>query len=524
MLYHIKVPRYLHRVLSFLLLLIFFAILLIGVKNQSHSFYFQDETEHVTLGWMITDFSRDLYHNLSTNHQPLPVLVGALLAKVIPYATFFEFVDRLRLSMWAFALITSAVIVTRYSWRGLLSVLITYSLGHYFFAWHVLAESLVIPAVIWMSWSILDKDQLKLDPVIFGLATFWITFSLLPLWPFVLLANIYYFQQSTQNHRKLQLLSPAVAFVGLFSYINFFEWLQEAVINNLVYFIPIEANNDVWHYLWLLLFPLIHITTPSHVISRFYISAIVIGIAYWVQLQSSSVKRWRATFQPLAMIGLVYLLNTRVSQPNSIFFQGFHAFPYVAGVSVLTSWATIFLYQKLSHKQSNNLLRNGIVITSCLILLTNLSWVWEKRNRLSDYNIQYDTFQAYGAALKTISHPGDSLLTGPDGSGYLNMMANVPLAGRQNFHLEWAYRVPYLRDAWLEMMRTNPPTFIYFNLKDDSYSRVLKPLIDVNYAVLNRADGSPTDLRMRKDALEKVTPEQWQKFEEQAFQKPILQK
>ncbi len=189
----------------------------------------------------------------------------------------------------------------------------------------------------------------------------------------------------------------------------------------------------------------------------------------------------------------------------------------MAGISVLISVILSYVYSYF--KTSTN--AKKILIAECifvfLVLINNLQWVWEKRDKLTDYYIKYDTFQAYGNALKIIKNDGDSLMTGPNGVGYLNMMSGIPIFGKQNFHLEWSYRVPYLRDYWLEMMENEPPTFIFFNLENSSHSQILKPILDQKYIMLKRSDGSDTQLYILKNALKKITYEQWRNFENQSF-------
>lgn len=508
------------RFLPVLCVVIFFGLLFVGVRNQSHSWYFQDETEHVTLGWMLTEFGRHLYVDLSTNHQPIPILVGGALAKLIPAVTFFEFIDRLRIGMWAVAAVTSAVIALRFRWAGVIAVILTYSLGHYFFAWHVLADSLVVPAVIWVLLASAKASQKKLDHLLFGAALFWIVFNLVPLWPFAVATAAHYIWLNRKSSWVWLLPGVVLPTLILWIFVNPFHWWQETVINNVFYFIPYEAETDSWHYFRLLTYPLQHLPYLSSPIARFYLGGflLLMGAAAFVK-----PKKWQQSqlLQLVFFIGVLFLLNPRISVINVSFYSGFHLFPYLAGVATMIGIAGQILWQKpLTVQRRYVLLAGGIGLI--ILLGSNMGWIWEKRDKMSDYYIQYDTFQAYGTALKTISQTGDTLMTGPDGAGYMNMMADLPLAGRQNFHLEWAYRVPYLRQVWLEMIEKQPPTFIYFDLQDDSYSHILKPLIESKYVVLRRRDGTPTLLRMRKDAAERVEPAQWQKFEEQAFQQPQL--
>lgn len=503
------------KALPLLVLFIFFVVLFIGVKNQSQSWYFQDETEHVTLGWMMTEFGRDLYTDLSTNHQPLPIIFGSF-SKYIPYNTLFVFIDSLRVSMWFFALATSIFIVFRFQWRGLLSVMLTYSLSHYFFGWHVLAESLVIPSVIWILLSIFDKKEFLLDKIIFGISSFWITFSLLPLWPFVLFSNLYYFWNK-KNAVKLSLIGFLVPTFLLFLFINPFNWWQETVINNVLYYLPYEATKDIEHYFRILIYPLLYISQLESQIARFYLAFVTLILSSFVIFKNGIIGNKKYILNIFFFTLLLLSLNPRVSLPSFSPYELFHLFPYVAGISVLISVILSHVYSYLKTSISTK----KILIAECifigLLLINNLLWVWEKRDKLSDYYIKYDTFQAYGNALKIIKNDGDSLMTGPNGDGYLNMMAGIPIFGKQNFHLEWSYRVPYLLDHWIKMMENEPPTFIFFNLDTNSHSKILKPILDEKYTMLKRSDGSNTKLYILKNALRKVTENQWRLYENQSF-------
>ncbi|MBP7740852.1 hypothetical protein KA089_01565 [Candidatus Woesebacteria bacterium] len=506
--------------LSLLLLLSFFAVLFIGVKNQSQSWYFQDETEHVTLGWMMTEYGRHLYTYLSTNHQPLPILVGSL-SKYISYNTLFVFIDNLRVLMWFFAFVTSFFIVFRFQWRGLLSVMLTYSLSHYFFGWHVLAESLVIPSVIWILLSIFDKKVLLSDKIIFGFSSFWITFSLLPLWPFVLVSNFYYFW-SKKNTIKFVLVGFLVPTLILFMFINPFNWWQETIINNVMFYLPYEATQDIGHYFRLLFYPFLYLSQFENQIARFYLALTTLLITSFLLFKKQILQNKKSILKLVIFALLIASLNPRISLPSDSPYELFHLFPYVAGISVLISVILSYVYSYFKTSTNARKILIAECIFVCLILINNLQWVWEKRDKLSDYYIKYDTFQAYGNALKTIKNDGDTLITGPNGVGYLNMMAGIPIFGKQNFHLEWSYRVPYLRDYWLDMMENEPPTFIFFNLENSSHSQILKPILDQKYTMLKRSDGSDTQLYILINALKKITREQWKSFENQSFVIPAI--
>lgn len=488
---------------------VFFLVLLYGVRNQSHSWYFQDEGEHTILGWMQQRFDRVLYQDLSTNHQPLPIFAGQFLTTHIPYDSFFQFVYRLRVSLWLYAFLSVLILVYRFGLRGLSVSLLTYSAAHYFFGWHLLAESLVIPPVLWMLLALREKHQTFIDAAYFGLALFIIAFSLLPLWPFLAVSCLFYIYTFGWKTSQFMLLSFLSGCVILFTQIHPYGWYVETIQNNLYYFIPYEATKDSLHYVRLLLYPIFN----THL---WYSVPFLLGLILVF------VKRREKRSTILIYLLLSFLLNPRTSEVNAQFYGGFHLFPYIAGIGFLSFYAA----QELHALATTHKVRYGalsMAVYMCVVVCLNLAWVFEKRSRMQDYFIAYDTFQAYGSALKTLALPGDTLLTGPNGAGYMNFVADVPLAGLQHFHLEWAYRVPELRQKWLELIQTHPPTFIYFELGNDPYSAILRPLMKEKYIVLKRKGGGETLLFMRTDALPKISEDQWKRFEEQAFERVRIQ-
>lgn len=509
------------RFLPLLATFAFFAVLLLGVRVHSHSIYFQDENEHVAIGWAMTEFQKVLYRDLSTNHQPIPILLGAISAHLTPYQTFFQFIDRLRLSMWAFALLASLLIVSRFHWRGFWAVASTYSVGFFYFAWYLLAEPVAVPAVLWILLLLWEKRWSRWDALSLGSAAFWITFTLVPLWPFVLISGLWGVWRERHNKKNISaiFLGGLLPTGALFCIVPFFSWWQETVINNVRYFIPYEGQHGSWHYLTLLTYPLWHLGSLGSPTSRFIVASTLLGGLAGLSLcRSFSVRKHWLTCVVFGI--LLFSLNLRTSDVNVVFYWGFHLFPYIAGLGVVLSLSGQQLYRQANQVKKSQVLACLVIIGGGVILAQNLMWVSEKKDRLTEYFIQYDRFQAYATALKTLSSPGDTLMTGPDGAGYLNMLAGLPFAGKQNFHLEWAWRVPELRQSWLTMIEQEPPTFLYYHLNTDSYSQVLRPLVETEYVPLYRKDGSETGLRMHKKALAKIQEDQWQRFEEQAFQRP----
>ncbi|MGD9129802.1 MAG: hypothetical protein PVJ09_04940 [Candidatus Woesebacteria bacterium] len=528
-----------HKLILPLLFLTFFVGLLLALRSHAHSYYFPDETDHVAVGWAMHRFDKTLYTDLSTNHQPIPVLVGALITKLVPYNTLFQLVDRVRLSMFAFILLSSALLTIRFSWKGFLTSVLTQSVAYYYFGFHVLAESLAVPAISFIMLLLLEMTYKKqtvpkywpkiLDTVAFTTAIFWVGFNLLVSWPFLLISTVYYLIKVDKKEKMTFTTTAFILVSSLFLIIPFSAWFEETVYNMILYFIPTASTEiGLIGYLKLLVYPCLHWfyinKSPISVSIAFSSLLFLLTVIKQTKLESIKLKikktdpwrkKYRSLFKIIAFFALVSSLNTRVAELPIAFFNAFHLYPFVAAFNSLIVFFLINNWKRLR-------LTNKIMFFSLLFLLlfNNSSWWREKKDNLFQYYVEYDPWQAYANALKTVKKPRDTLLTATNGHGYMNMMADLPFAGRQNFHLPWSYSVPKLRDEFHQLLENNPPTFIYIIRDGSKYEFALSAIIKEDYQQLYRSDGRQTWIFMHNDAITRSTPEEWQKFEEQFFWLP----
>lgn len=497
----------------FLWAVFFIAVLLtfVGLRSHSQSWYFQDETEHVALGWSMLRANQELYVDLSTNHQPIPVIVGGLLARFLPYNSLYLLVERLRLVMFGWLVLSGAFLVWRFRWRGLLASVFLLSLSYWYLGWYVLAESLAAPIVSGLFLFVLESidkrwNPRNLDAIIIGASLFWITFNLVPLWPFALLSGIWFLWRFGPQQRKILVFIGTCLTILLFFFVPPLAWFEETVVNVVRYFLPYEAKANL---LATLVYPIVNLTKPLSPIGRWYwLTTPVVALVLY-----GNRRRWPW----LVPLGLLLSLNFRVDMPDATFYNGFHLFPYLAGWSALFALSATHLWRSGKAKAGKYLL----VVVLLLLVGNNFSWVGEKIDKRSEHEINYGTHQSIANVLTLIKHPGDNLLTGPDGSGYINMFADMTFADRQNFHLNWAWRSPKLRAEFVEMMQSHPPEYIYFKTDQSSdYYLYLQPLLEQSYYRLSRADGRPTDLYARQDVAGSWTENQKQALVGQYFALP----
>lgn len=521
----------------FAVLAIFMVGQFLAMRQQTHSWYFQDETEHVTNGWLIHEFGRTLYLNISTNHQPIPILFGGWVSQLIPYQTLFEFISRLRQCMffWHFGL---AVLLTlRFRWRAVIATLLTQSLAYQFFGWYVLAESLVIPAVLFCVLLLLERlyetpankkmPNKVFDAAALGLSCAWLFFNALWLWPFAALSGLLYVAQAVQRKREetgkislpnevwVTLTAALVVVFALFTQFPPLDWYRESVRNLIVYFIPFEASKGGWlKYMQVLLYPALGFSAlQSRLAAVFAAFALTLPVSGWL---ATKKKQW---WLGLVVFIFVTSLNPRVSQMPATFYEGFHLWPYIAGISAtLASFAWVTWLHATTRSRRFLVVFSWIAIVAAMTYY-NIDWWTERKDRFNEYNIQYGVYDSHARAIGALAHPGDTILAGPDGHGYIHMMAGLPTAGKQLFHLDWANRVPDLRTYFENMLRTEPPTFIYYKTDDGAVSRVLMPLLATEYTELVWIDRTRSHLYINKKAAALRSEAEWKKLEDLLYRR-----
>ena len=382
------------------------------------------------------DFGKNLYTDLTSNHQPIPIIIGGLLTKIISYNTLFQLIERLRLSMWIYQVLIGAYVVYRFKTKGLLATIFYSSLSYYYFGWHILAKSLASPLIGLIFLELHDSKQKNyLSIIIFYLTINFLFFTLLPLWPFLIFSLIWFWNIQTWKQRKLGLIVLVTFTMGMFALINPIAWWQETVINNFRYFLPYQESLSLQKNFQLLIFPVQSLVKLKSNTARFILLSFILGMTYLFTAHKK-LKNKQNYIKIIFFFGLLLSLNTRVTNPAAGYYNGFHLFPYLAGLSALVA-ITITKFSK----------KNQIFgFFLCLILMANnLPWTLEKKDKLNEYFINYGEFEAYGKVIKILATTNDTLITGPDGAGYINLIAQLPIPGRQVFHLDWAARSPFLQ-------------------------------------------------------------------------------
>lgn len=220
-------------------------------------------------------------------------------------------------------------------------------------------------------------------------------------------------------------------------------------------------------------------------------------------------------------LGLIYLLllslNPRVDSLNEMFYRGFHLLPWLSGFVVISLLSGSLWLQKTKGKGKY------ILAGLWMIALVSVGTTWwrESGNNEETFYIQYGEVESVGSILRVVKQKGDRLLAG-ELDGYLNITSGIPLADRQNAHLEWSYTSPKLRSEFEERVLSDLPAFIYYPPNESGYYHSLAPLLKTEYVRVKRSDGGDSHLYVLKERVGSINQDQLEYWREHFYEIPLL--
>lgn len=467
---------------------------------------FGDEAEHVVLGWQMLEHNHPLYSQLSTNHQPIPIYLGGILAHSIQFQVLFDFISGLRLAMWMWWVVWGMAIVVRFGVKGLIAWACAVVAAPLLLGFYVLAESLVAPAIVYLVLLLSSRGKVgntssRLDLLVSLLLLLFIFLSHASSWLFVvgcgaILSYTY----------RTRLIVPAII-VGVigFAIVGYpIAWFEETVRNVALYFVPFMHGDDSL-LLWIfkLLYPFVSF---FHLHQPLGLMVTVLALPVMFGLFHAPFRGYRL------VVAVVLLLNTRLDSFEHAYYGGFHLYPLLAGLSGLVVW----------NIPSNFSSKLALGMGMCIVIAA--PWVWFSPNRsntFNDYMVSYGDAEAYGKAIHILKAPGDELFAGEFG-GYMTLVAKLPLYADQHALLPWSWQVPKLQDRFVNKIASELPAFVYFDNDSNPFFTHWKTQAEDNYLQLRRSDGGDTRLYVLQSRLLELDQTTWEKFESEAFLLPSI--
>ena len=498
-------------------------LLVVMSRFQAFQYVFNDETDHIAVGYFVFRYGQRLYRDIITIHQPLPVIIGGVFSLLARRANIYTFVSDMRLLMCLYWLLTGWLLTWRFRGRGFLVSAAGFILQPAYFGLFVLAEALVWPAVAFLLLTLGEKLIHKktsvywpewLADLVWGVSCGYLIFNLLPMAPFIIVATLAYWWPA--RHKKRQLFSKItrvmagwlLVAIGWSFWISPAAWWQQTVVNFWHYWsddISLKPLTLVAGYLTQLFYPFLSALWAWPRLDFLCLSLLIVYPLYYCWCRKRPVF-WQLVFG----YWLVTLLNNRVNIPDKSLWEGFHLLPFMIGLLV---W--LVMAWNLLWSQIDNHYQIAAVIITVVWLWGVGGWLRQPAKRQETYEINYLPQQSLVNVIESLKKPDDRLLTGEEGYGYLNLLTDLPFADEQNFHLAWSWRVPSLKYSFYQTMSEKPPAFIYFpKLTGHGFPDTLRhQWLPASYQVVVNPGGTGSGLFVHQSRVNELSDEQMRRLE-----------
>lgn len=460
-------------------------------EKRSLSMHFVDEEDHITIGRLTTRGFK-LYQDIQSNHQPIVYFTSAKLQQLLDPQNIFMLIRRHRQTMFVYGAIWSLLLVWRFKEIGLIFTLFFEFLKYYLFGNLWLMESFAVyPAVyifgVGLETWFKNINIKKTELIFLGICSFLIIFNLVPLWPWLAVIWLTFL---LKIKRKIfwigtSFLITTLIFFTISGY-SITDWFIKSIYNNFVYAVPdLSPFKGPLDYLKVIFFPFLAYFTHNSLQANF------ISLFFSGYLLACLFKR-----KLLLLYPLLFLANNRVLSPGSVYYEGFHLLPWLGLIIFTFAFSLKFLPKYFIL---------GLGIWS-LVLLTNreMPYFW-KTDPNYEYYVNYSTFDDLNFAIKTINQSGQRMAVSVLTNEVLVQWKTLTNpATKQVVCYPWERKIPELKEDYAHVFNVNnpnPPEFIYGAMEQE--------LVKAKYHSLYR-DGKSTELFIRNDVYEQITPEQWQ--------------
>lgn len=430
------------------------------LRQQAFSLRFVDEEDNFAIGNYLSK-GDILYDDIITNHQPLTYIFSLIVHKYYHPSNTYLLVNKHREAMIVWSAAWSLFLVFYFGLGALIAISIyeltkIYLMGNLF-----LAEAQIVYPLMFLGGLIIFHRKINKFELLFtGFCLGLSIFLLSPTWPavvFLFFLMLYQHRDNLYHTVKYLLVGILVLLFVILIFVSSSGYIHYALYANLAYTVP-NYQSEAWSITilkaFLTPFLVFFFTESSPTARTIQILSILLGVNLLFLLFR------RSYFKSFAIFVLLGLSNIRFVYPGQEAYSGFHLLPWYALMILVTSFVSVDIFLK----NGNLLLRttNLLLIMICFGLSINFAKndLFQKRNRLNDYNINYSTHTNRGEAVKIMKTDGDTLFVSPN-AWLVYWQSDTDHLPKLYGYYTWMVGVPEIHAAVLHAFSNIPPTYFY---------------------------------------------------------------
>ena len=341
----------------------------------------------------------------------------------------------------------------------------------------------------------MDKKLLYLAGISWGVSFL----LLLPIWPLIFIFLLLFLKDKEFRKRIWFFVVGALQiFIFVIFYSDVSKYFYNTITINLKYYIFNDSGLGFWNILNSF-FPFYKIFFNPGEHTQFLQLLRSLSIIYFLfSIYLIYKRKIRIVLLSLIFLGLI---NLRFIEPGLTYYQGFHYLP----------WFSLFIFTIFYLGKKVTELMNGkckIIVFIILLFITALAFntsrkdLFVKRDKETDYYINYSRQYSLGEAVRIMANKNDKLFVVPD-EYLIYWQGNIAHASKYIFYYKSMENIDVIKNDIFDMFSKNPPTFVY--CRDCQLTNI--------YTYLNsykriRKDGKYTDLYIRTNKIPTINNKQ----------------
>lgn len=498
-------------------LIVFFLLIFKAYYRQIGAFGCFDDCFNFTAAYFMLK-GRMLYSEIFFNHQPLMAYISYVIQTILQPDSIYKLVLSHRMFMFAISVLMDILIIVRFRWVGAGFAVFYELTKFYLFGDRFLAEAAIAQPfayLIGLAWYKLKGHALSLlDFCIAGILTWFIVFMREPYIPAALF--IYCVLLWNKKISRTQTMS-----FGLFVFLSMIvlfgtsipDYLYVVGEVNLTNTVPYEEKNHGLGLLKGFFYPLYILFDGKWTYLRQILVGLDVVFLTLISLVFIKLKKQKEISLILLALGFSAV---RFVTPGTMFYEAFHMLPWYALFLMM-----IFLLLKEAYiytKQLGYLLLFFLIGIFSFITLSPQSFLWEKKDKDTEFTTNYASYFVYGETMKLLGIPEDTLFVDL-WDDFLYWPTGLDSAYAYGLYTVINAPIPKYKDARNAMFRDNPPDFYYAHCDEGKLlfpETVLPEYRRPDYVQLY-TNGKPACLYIKKTKIAQIPEAQWEKVKKLGF-------
>lgn len=427
--------------------------------RETSAFRFFDEENNIVAGYFMST-GKLLYRDIFMNHNPLPILLSAIIQRIFVIQTLFELVKYHRLFMICFALAANTILLVRFRQKAFVFIFVYEFIKFYLAGQMFLAEGMIAYAFAYLILTLtearLQNKKIGTFDLIFSTALFvFIVLSREPYVPVacVLFGLVLYFSHSRRLSMWCGIAATCiiVLFMVQFDMSEFYK--QVILLNQSLAKGDLKDQNNAQLFsglsqIYQYVLVGIQLDKPVYIILG-AMSITLIFLTYRITRVFTARKR---ILFVLLVLSVLFLAGIRNYKAGSEWYGMYRSIPYIAIVLSFISGVVSVRFATVA-----------MIFVLGILLIHPRSHLREKRINADEYYIQYSRSNQSAQVINLLcsKYPLPCTLHIDDIDVYPYWITKKPPVYRYTFYypVNKAY-LDYKQIREQELVR-NPPVIYY---------------------------------------------------------------